>query len=157
MALIPLLGNRDPKQHRMRSGILKFFEENRLRTMLLAFFAVTAVSLACIGLYGTLNYFVTVRRREVGLRLALGALRTQIVRRFLWQGVGVAVVGCFAGLCLAAGFSRAMAGMLYGVSTLDVTTFAAVALLMLITAAASSFVPAMRAARVDPGQVLRDE
>jgi putative ABC transport system permease protein len=64
------------------------FAENRLRTTLLTLFALTAVSLACIGLYGTLAYFVTVRKREVGLRLALGALRRQIVTEFLFKGAG---------------------------------------------------------------------
>ena len=68
--------------------------ENRLRTILLTFFAATALSLACIGLYGTLSYNVNVRQREVGLRLALGALRGQIVKQFLWQGLAV----CLAGL-----------------------------------------------------------
>lgn len=133
------------------------FAENRLRTILLTLFAVTAVSLACIGLYGTLNYFVSIRKREVGLRLALGALRTQIVRRFLWQGLGVSLLGCVAGLCLAAAFARVLAQMLYGVSTTDPGTLSGVVLLMLLVAGIASVVPALRAARVDPGQVLRDE
>src|SRR5205823_7873961 len=99
------------------------FGENRLRTILLTFFAVTAISLACVGLYGTLSYFVTVRRREVGLRLALGAVRGQIVSRFLLKGLGVTFIGCVAGLCLAAAFARVLSGMLYGVSTGDAETF----------------------------------
>src|SRR2546430_1678688 len=95
------------------------FAENRLRTVLLAFFAATAVSLACVGLYGTLSYSVNVRRREVGLRLALGALQGQIVKQFLLQGLGVSFLGCLAGSVLVAAFARVLSGMLYGVSATD--------------------------------------
>jgi predicted permease len=131
--------------------------ENRLRTILLSFFAVTAVSLACVGLYGTLSYAVNVRRREVGLRLALGALRAQIVKQFLLQGLAISLLGCAAGWLLAAAFTRVLAGMLYGVSPTDVVTLISVILLVMIVAAIASLFPAMRAARVDPMQVLRDE
>jgi len=133
------------------------FAENRLRTILLVFFAATAVSLACVGLYGTLSYSVNVRRREVGLRLALGALRGQIVKQFLLQGLGVSFVGCMAGWALAAMSGRLLSGMLYGVSPSDFTTSFAVVLLVLVVAAIASLVPAMRAARVEPMNVLRDE
>jgi putative ABC transport system permease protein len=118
---------------------------------------VTAVSLACIGLYGTLSYFVTMRKREVGLRLALGAVPVQIVTRFLFKGLGVSIVGCVAGLRLAAACARGLAGMLYGVSTADPETFILVALLVVTVAALASVLPAVRAARVEPMQVLRDE
>jgi len=131
--------------------------ENRLRTVLLTFFAATALSLACIGLYGTLSYSINVRQREVGLRLALGALRGQIVRQFLWQGLAVCIAGCLAGWALAAASTRLLAGLLYGVSPSDVPTLSAVILLVLVIAAAASLVPAVRAARVEPMQVLRDE
>ena len=133
------------------------FAENRLRTILLIFFAVTAVSLACIGLYGTLSYSVTLRRREVGLRLALGALQGQIVKQFLLQGLVATGVGCLAGWGLAAAFSRVLSGMLYGVSPSDAPTLATVVLLMLVVAASAALVPAIRAARLDPMQVLREE
>jgi putative ABC transport system permease protein len=131
--------------------------ENRLRTILLTFFAATALSLACVGLYGTLSYNVNVRQREVGLRLALGALRSQIVKQFLWQGLTVCIAGCLAGGALAAASTRLLAGLLYGVSPSDVPTLSAVVLLVLVVAAASSLFPAIRAARVEPMQVLRDE
>jgi putative ABC transport system permease protein len=78
------------------------YAENRLRTILLVCFAVTAVSLACVGIYGTLSYLVSLRRREVALRLALGALRGQVVRQFLAVGLRTTVLGCAAGLVLAA-------------------------------------------------------
>ena len=131
--------------------------ENRLRTVLLTFFAATALSLACIGLYGTLSYNVNIRQREVGLRLALGALRSQIVKQFLWQGLAVCVLGCIAGFALAAASTRVLAGLLYGVSPSDVPTLSAVILLVLLVAAAASLLPAIRASRVEPMQVLRDE
>ncbi len=131
--------------------------ENRLRTILLSFFAATALSLACIGLYGTLSYNVNVRRREVGLRLALGALRGQILNQFLLKGLGICFIGCVAGWGLAAIFTRLLSGLLYGVSPSDVPTLSAVILLVLAVAAAASFIPAVRASRVEPMQVLRDE
>jgi putative ABC transport system permease protein len=131
--------------------------ENRMRTILLTFFAVTALSLACVGLYGTLSYSVSVRRREVGLRLALGALRGQIVKQFLWQGLTVCVLGCVAGFALAAASSRVLAGLLYGVSPTDVPTLGGVIVLVLGVAALASLLPSVRASRVEPMQVLREE
>src|SRR6266436_2618311 len=131
--------------------------ENRLRTILLTFFAATALSLACIGLYGTLSYSVNVRQREVGLRLALGALRGQIVRQFLWQGLAVCIAGCLAGWGLALASSRMLSGMLYGVSSSDLVTLSSVVLVVLLVAAIASLAPAVRAARLDPMQVLREE
>jgi len=131
--------------------------ENRLRTILLSLFAATALSLACVGLYGTLSYTVNVRRREVGLRLALGALQGQIVRRFLLQGLGVSFLGCFAGGCLALAFARVLSGMLYGVSPTDGVTLSSVVLVVLAVAAVAALAPAIRAARVEPMNVLRDE
>ena len=133
------------------------FAENRLRTILLTFFALTAISLASLGLYGTLGYFVTVRRRETGLRIALGALRGEILRHFLLQGLGISLLGCIAGLGLAAAFTRMLSGMLYGVSPTDATTLMGVILLVITVAAVASLAPSIRAARVEPMQVLREE
>jgi putative ABC transport system permease protein len=131
--------------------------ENRLRTVLLSFFAATALSLACVGLYGTLSYSVNVRQREVGLRLALGALRGQILKHFLVQGLTVCFLGCIAGWALAALSARLISNLLCGVSPSDLPTLSAVVLLVLVVAAAASLLPALRASRVDPMQVLRDE
>ena len=131
--------------------------ENRLRTTLLSLFAATALALACIGLYGTLSYLTRLRQREVGVRLALGALRRQIVGRFLAQGLRVALIGCVAGLALGLTLSHLIAGMLYGVSALDPATYAGVVALILLVAAAASLIPALRAAHTDPVKVLRDE
>lgn len=131
--------------------------ENRLRTILLSFFALTAVSLASIGLYGTLSYAVSVRRREVGLRLALGALRTQIAAKFLALGLGVALAGCAAGWGLAAASARLLAGMLYGVARTDAVTLVGVTALVVAVATGASLLPALRAARLEPMDVLREE
>jgi putative ABC transport system permease protein len=131
--------------------------ENRLRTTLLTLFAATAVSLACIGLYGTLSYLGRLRQREVGVRLALGALRTQIAGRFLMQGLRVAIIGCLAGLCLGIALSHFLKGMLYGITPLDPATYASVICLILFVAALASLVPAIRASRIEPVKVLREE
>jgi putative ABC transport system permease protein len=133
------------------------FSENRLRTLLLALFAATAVSLACIGLYGTVSYLGRLRQREVGVRLAMGALRSQIVARFLLQGLSVAVIGCIAGLAVGLGLSHFLAGMLYGISTLDPATYSSVILLILLVATLASLIPAVRVACVEPVQILREE
>ena len=133
------------------------FAENRLRTILLTFFAVTAVSLAAIGLYGTLSYFVHMRRREIGVRMALGAPRREVAVSFVRHALKVSLAGCIAGLSLAALLGRAIAGMLYGVSPLDLMTFSGVLLLVLGAAVLASAWPAVRAARVDPMHVLRIE
>jgi len=131
--------------------------ENRLRTVLLSFFAITAISLACVGLYGTLSYMVNTRRREVGLRLALGALRGQIVQQFVRQGLAVAALAALAGLGLSLVSTRLLAGMLFGVSPTDPSTLAAVVLLTLLVAGVASLIPSVRASLVEPMQVLRDE
>jgi putative ABC transport system permease protein len=133
------------------------YAENRLRTILLVFFALTAVSLACVGLYGTISYLVNVRKREVGLRLALGALRTQIVRQFLFQGLRVSLLGSVAGLALAAALARLLSGLLYGVSATDAATLGGVLAIVLAVSVLASLLPAIRAARLEPMQVLRDE
>ncbi len=133
------------------------YSENRLRTVLLSFFAITAVALATLGLYGTLTYLVNTRRREIGLRLALGALRGQIVRRFLARGMAVAGLSALAGLGLSFALTRLLSGMLYGVSATDPFTLTMVLFSMLAVAGLACLVPAIRAARLDPMQVLRDE
>ena len=133
------------------------YSGNRMRTVLLAFFAMTAITLACVGLYGTLSYVVNVRRREVGVRLALGAERSRIVRQFLGQGIRVALAGCAAGLLLATASGRLLAGMLYGVSPSDALTLGGVAATVMAVCVAASLAPAIRASRVEPMKVLREE
>jgi putative ABC transport system permease protein len=133
------------------------YAEERLRMVLLALFAVTALSLACVGLYGTLSYVVSLRRREVGLRLALGAVRCDIVRQFLAQGLRVAGLACVCGLALSIAFARVLSGMLYGVSPSDPITLSGVVAIVLAVVALAALIPATRAALVEPMQVLRQE
>jgi predicted permease len=142
-----------PLEQHFSDGI----SESRLRTILVSFFAATALSLACVGLYGTLSYAVNARQREVGLRLALGALRGQIVKQFLWQGLGVCIAGCLVGWALAAASSRLLAGLLYGVSPTDGPTLFTVILLVLVVCSIACLLPSLRASRVDPMKVLREE
>jgi putative ABC transport system permease protein len=133
------------------------YAENRLRTVLLASFAAAAILLAAVGLYGAISYTVNLRRREVGLRLALGAMRTQVVGRFVGSGMVAAGAGCAAGLGMAVTFRRILSGMLYGVSPADPATLAAVVAGVLGVSAAAAILPAVRAARLDPMTALRDE
>lgn len=132
------------------------FAENRMRTILLTTFAALAVSLACVGLYGTMSYMVNLRRREVGLRLALGARRKQVTTPFLLQAVRICVIGCFCGLGLAAVSTRLLEGLLFGISRNDPVTISAVVSLIVVVSGVAALEPVMRAARVDPMEVLRE-
>jgi ABC-type antimicrobial peptide transport system permease subunit len=133
------------------------FTRNRLRTNVLTLFALTALALAGLGLYGTLSYVVNLRRREVGLRLALGAMRTTIVRQFLKQGLTVIAIGCAVGIVLALMATRMLEGMLFGVTPADPIVTAAVIAIVMAVAAVGSLIPAVRASLIDPMRVLRDE
>ena len=133
------------------------YQQDRLRTAALSLFAVTALLLACLGVYGTLSYVVSLRRREVGLRVALGALRTDIVGQFLSLALRVVAGACAIGVVLAIGFSRLLSGMLFGVSPFDPLTLLGVVALVACVALCAALLPAARAARTHPMQVLREE
>jgi putative ABC transport system permease protein len=133
------------------------YAQNRLRMVLLTLFAGAALSLACLGLYGTLSYVVSLRRREIGLRVALGALSSNIVSQFLLKALRVVGIACAAGLVLSFAFTRVLSGMLYGVSPSDPITLSAVIVIVTAVAALAALFPALRASRVDPMQVLREE
>ena len=133
------------------------FNENRLRTVLLVIFAATALALACVGLYGTLSYVVSVRRREVGVRLALGAMRSDIIQQFLGQGLRVAAVASVCGLALSLITTSVLSGMLFGVSSSDPATLAGVIGIVLTVTTLAALIPALRAALVEPIRALREE
>jgi putative ABC transport system permease protein len=133
------------------------FRENRLRTLLLSAFAASAFLLACIGLYGTLNYVVALRRREVGLRLALGATRGVIVRQFVTHALRVVAAACAIGVALALASARLLSGMLFGVSASDPATLVAVVASVIAVTTIAALVPAARAAQVSPITSLREE
>jgi putative ABC transport system permease protein len=129
----------------------------RFTSMLLSIFAALALILSAIGIYGVLSFLVSRRTREIGIRLAMGAERAQVLRMVTGGGVSVALVGVAAGLVMAFGITRLLRGVLYGVTPLDPLTFVLVALGLTATAALASLVPAWHAARVDPVVALKSE
>lgn len=133
------------------------YAQNRVRMSLLTLFAVTALSLACLGVYGTLSYVISLRRREVALRLALGARRGELVRQILWQAMRVVGIACTCGLLLSVGLRRSLAGMLYGVSPSDPMTLGLAVAVVLTFGFLAAVVPATRATSVEPMRVLREE
>ena len=123
----------------------------------LTLFAASALLLACIGLCGTLSYLGRLRQREVGVRLAFGALRRQIVVGVLLEGLRVTAIGCLAGLVLSLSGGRLLSNMLYGVQALDSETYGAVVVLILLVASMASLIPAVQSAQAEPTQALRQQ
>jgi ABC-type antimicrobial peptide transport system permease subunit len=126
------------------------------QTTLVGVFAGLALVLASLGLYGVLSYGVTQRSREIGLRLALGASAGSVVRMVVARGAALTSLGLAIGLGIAWAGTRAMSTLLYGVGATDPLTFAVVVGLLGVVALAACGVPAVRAARVDPMDVLRE-
>lgn len=131
--------------------------QRRFAMQVVALFALTALLLAGLGIYGVISYIVSERTHEIGIRLALGAQRTNILRMVLRQGFTLAVTGAALGLLCALIVSHLMAGLLYGVRPTDPLTFAGVAVLLLAVALLACYIPARRALRVDPMIALRYE
>jgi putative ABC transport system permease protein len=128
-----------------------------LMAQLAGFFGVLALALGAIGLYGLLSYKVTQRTSEIGIRMALGARRTQVVWMVLSSGLRLVGIGLAIGLPAALWASRLVAGMLYGLSPMDAPTIAAAVIVLVATGVAAGFVPARRASRVEPMAALRCE
>jgi predicted permease len=131
--------------------------ERRFSMEMVSLFAVTALLLAGLGIYGVISYIVGERTHEIGIRLALGAERSNILRMVLGQGLGLAIAGAAVGLVGAVIVSHLMAGLLYGVRPTDPLTFGGVALLLMGVALLACYMPARRAIRVDPLVALRHE
>jgi putative ABC transport system permease protein len=129
----------------------------RFYAVMLSVFAAVAALLAAIGIYGVLAYGVAQRTREIGIRIALGAQRTQVLTLVLANGLMLTAVGLAIGLLGAAAGTRLLAGMLFGITPLDRNTFAAVAVLFGLVATIASYLPARRATRVDPMVALRSD
>jgi len=127
----------------------------RSYTLLLAFFAIAALLLAVVGIYGVMAYSVVQRTQEIGIRMALGARRATVLKLIVGQGLALAGLGVLAGTLAAFWASRFIAGTLYGVAATDAATFAAVIALLLALALVSAFLPARRATRVDPVVALK--
>ena len=129
----------------------------RLYAVLLGIFAGVAVALTAIGIYGVMAYSVAQRTREIGIRMALGAYRHDVMRLVLAQSVAVTAIGIIAGVAAAAALSRYLRGLLFGLTPLDPSTFVGVAVTFAAIAVAAAYVPARRATNVDPLVALRCE
>jgi len=129
----------------------------RFETLLTSLFAAAALLLACLGIYGVVSYSVVRRTREIGIRMALGAQKADMLRRVIRQEMTPALLGLGAGLIGALGFARVLSSLLYGVNPTDPLTFAVVSLILASVALLASYVPARRAMRVDPMIALRYE
>jgi predicted permease len=129
----------------------------RFSMTLLGVFAAVALLLAAVGIYGVLSYIVGQRTREIGIRIALGARSSHVLRWVMAAGARMALIGVAVGVAAALGLTRLMASLLYGVSAMDPLTFIAVAVILLIVALAACYIPAWRAMRVDPIVVMRQD
>jgi putative ABC transport system permease protein len=122
----------------------------RVSVLLLGVFAVMALVLASIGMYGVMSYLVAQRTHEIGVRMALGAQRTDVLKLILRRGATLIAAGTAIGLVFALIGSRALASLLYGIGAFDVTTFVAVTLALAAVALLASYIPALRATQADP-------
>ncbi len=139
----------------MDQWIARSLGQDRFGSFLIAIFAGVALLLASLGIYGVMSYAVGQRTPEIGVRLALGADATDIVRMVLGNAARLTAAGIVAGLALAVALHRTIAGLLYDVEPMDAATFAAVAILLAAVALAATYVPARRAARIAPTDALR--
>ncbi|HSR68226.1 MAG TPA: ABC transporter permease [Acidobacteriota bacterium] len=129
----------------------------RFVTLLLALFALSALGLACVGIYGVLAYSVNRRRREIGIRMALGADARRLLTMVLGSGLRLSLIGLLAGVLLTLSAGGVLQAVLFGVTVSDPLTYAAIVLILLASAMAASYLPARRAVRVDPIAALRSD
>jgi ABC-type antimicrobial peptide transport system permease subunit len=151
-AAVPVVRLRD-----MDAVFAESIRRPRLLAQLLGAFAGLALLLAAIGTYGVLSYMVTERRREIGIRVALGAARSHVLAQIMKQGLQVTAIGLAIGLAGALAVNRLMASLLFGVQPTDRVTIALVIATITAVAVVASWLPAWRASRVDPNIVLRDD
>jgi putative ABC transport system permease protein len=140
-----------PMQHLVDSKVSR----PRMYAVLIGVFAGVAVMLAAFGIYGVLAYSVAQRTREIGVRMALGAEPTAVIRLVLGQTAALTATGIVLGLTGSAALTRYLRGLLFGVTPLDPATFVVVALMFIAVATLAAFVPARRATKVDPLVALR--
>jgi putative ABC transport system permease protein len=141
----------------MRQKISGRLEQSHFDTFLLAIFAAAALLLSSVGIYGVLSYMVAQRTREIGIRVALGATPSHVMRGVLWDGARLAIGGLAVGLAGALIGTRALSSLLYGVKSTDAITFAVVSVVLTAVALLASYLPARRATKVDPIIALRYE
>jgi ABC-type antimicrobial peptide transport system permease subunit len=142
---------------RMTDVVNDSVRQERLIAQLGGFFSVFALGLACLGLYGVLSFAVVQRTREIGVRVALGAQRLDVLSLVVGQGLKLALVGAGIGLAGGLTVTRFVSHLLYGVTPTDPITFISVSLLLGFVALLASWLPARRAAKVDPMEALRCE
>jgi len=140
-------------QDRMSDSLAR----QRFSAIMLGAFAAFAMVLAAVGVYGVMSYLVTQGTHDIGVRIALGAQRSSIVKLVVRQGMELAIAGIVAGLIGAAALTRVIASLLFGVSATDLVTFSAVPLILAAIALVATYVPARRATRIDPMVALREE
>jgi len=143
--------------HTMSEVVSQSVAQPRFYMLLLSAFAVLALLLAALGIYGVISYSVTQRTRELGIRIALGATQERVVRLVLGQGMAMTTTGVVVGLVGAYWLMHLLATMLYGVAATDSITFFGVSIVLLGVATAASYLPARRASRVDPVTAMRAE
>jgi predicted permease len=141
----------------MEAIIADSLAARRFSMILLGIFATLALLLSGVGIYGVISYVVGQRTREIGIRIALGAQRSTVLRLILGEGMKMAMIGIVLGVVAAAGLTRLMSQLIFGVSAADPVTFAAVTIILTTVAFAACYVPARRAMRVDPIIALRSE
>jgi putative ABC transport system permease protein len=141
----------------MEQRIEKSLASPRFSMLLLAAFAAVAVVLAAVGIYGVVAYSVGQRTQEIGVRMALGAQRRQVLGLVVLQGMTVVLAGLALGLLASYWATRALAGLLYGVAVTDAVTFVSVSLLLAAVGLAANLLPARRAANLEPTTALRYE
>jgi ABC-type antimicrobial peptide transport system permease subunit len=131
--------------------------QGRFGSAVLTAFGLSALVLAAVGLYGVLAFIVSLRRREIGIRLALGATSGRVLEGVISQGTSLAAMGLVVGMAAAFFSTRVIESQLFGIGTRDPVVFVASAVALLLVAVAASWVPARRASRVDPQIALRVE
>ena len=141
----------------LESYVTNAMAQTRFLLALISTFAVLAIVLASLGLYGVISYSARQRTREIGVRVALGATSRDVVRLILGQGMAVAGIGILLGLGGAIAATRVVKSYLVGVSAVDPITFAGVPVILLVVTAVASFLPARRASGIDPVTALRDQ
>jgi putative ABC transport system permease protein len=143
------------KLNAMEERVANTLEERRFTTTLLASFAAMALFLASIGIYGVVSYTVSQRTQEIGIRMALGAKRGQVLRLVVGYGLRLVLLGTVVGVAGAFAVSRFMSSLLFNIAPTDVTSFSLAAVTLLVLAMLASYVPAAKAMRIDPLVALR--